>query len=75
MEYHIKISEPKISNLFQKMLFIYNALENGWQITKKSDKYIFIKNCETKTDMYLDNYLQNFIEQNLNSTIDINNIN
>jgi len=75
MEYNIKISDPKISNLFQKMLFIYNALENGWQITKRSDKYIFIKNCETCNDVYLDNYLQNFIEQNLNSTIDINNIN
>lgn len=75
MEYNIKIPEPKYSNIFHKMLFIYNALENGWQITKKADKYIFIKNGETNNDVYLDNYLQLFIEQNLNSTIHINNIN
>jgi len=27
-----------------KMVFIYNALENGWTINKKEDIYIFNKN-------------------------------
>ena len=25
---------------FKKMIFIYNALENGWTITKKQNRYI-----------------------------------
>ena len=34
--------------ILQKMAFIYNALENGWQISKNNEKYIFLKNHEGK---------------------------
>tara|TARA_B100001093_G_scaffold447951_1_gene453211 strand:- start:347 stop:583 length:237 start_codon:yes stop_codon:yes gene_type:complete len=50
----------------QKMAFIYNALEDGWDIKKSNNKYIFIKNHEGKKEVYLDSYLQKFIETNLN---------
>ena len=52
------------------MAFIYNALENGWDIKKTNDKYIFSKNHEGKKEVYLDSYLRQFIETNLS----INNI-
>ena len=53
-----------------KMAFLYNALEEGWKINKKRDLYIFTKNHEGKKEVFLDNYLKKFIENNL----DINKI-
>ena len=53
-----------------KMAFLYNALEEGWKINKKKDMYIFTKNHEGKKEVFLDNYLKQFIENNL----DINKI-
>ena len=52
----------------QKMSFLYNALNSGWSIKKQEDKYIFSKKHEGKKEVYLDTYLNNFIESNLNST-------
>jgi hypothetical protein len=50
----------------QKMSFLYNALNSGWSIKKQEDKYIFSKKHEGKKEVYLDTYLQKFIETNLN---------
>lgn len=55
----------------QKMTFLYNALEDGWEIKKNNDKYIFIKKHEGKKEVLSDNYLRRFIETNF----DINKIN
>jgi len=55
----------------QKMAFLYNALEDGWEIKKNNDKYIFIKKHEGKKEVFSDNYLRRFIEINF----DINKIN
>ena len=52
------------------MAFLYNALENGWSIKKKSDKYIFHKNHNNQKEVYLDDYLKKFIIKNF----DINKI-
>ena len=72
MNINIMIPEKiEIDNLIlQKMSFIYNALENGWDIKKNGDKYIFLKNHEGKKEVYLDSYLRQFLETNIN----INNI-
>jgi hypothetical protein len=50
---------------FRKMKFINNALEDGWTISKKEDKYIFNKKHEGKKEIYLDSYLQKFIIENM----------
>lgn len=55
----------------QKMALIYNALEDGWTVKKKDNKYIFIKNHKGKKEVYLDDYLRRFMTENL----DINKIN
>ena len=60
-------SEPelKIENIkYHKMLFLYNALNNGWTIKKRNDSYIFTKNHEGKKEVFLDSYLQTFIMSN-----------
>ena len=50
-----------------KMMFIFNALEKGWKIKKKDDRYIFSKNNEGKKEVFLDSYLKRFIESNINN--------
>lgn len=51
--------------IFNKMLFIYKALEGGWEIKKNNEKYIFTKPHEDQKEVYLDNYLRKFLENNL----------
>tara|TARA_Y100000816_G_scaffold226138_1_gene171149 strand:+ start:550 stop:750 length:201 start_codon:yes stop_codon:yes gene_type:complete len=52
-----------VENKFQqKLLFIYNALENGWEIKKIGNKYIFKKDNNNEKEIYLDNYLDKFIK-------------
>lgn len=53
----------EVDNKFQqKLLFIYNALENGWEIKKLGNKYIFKKENNEDKEVYLDNYLDKFIK-------------
>ena len=70
----INIKCPSDINLnyvtVQKMAFLFNALEEGWQIKKHRNKYIFSKKHEGKKEVYLDDYIRRFIERNF----DINNI-
>jgi len=61
-EYHITIENSK----FQKMLFVFNAINDGWCIKKRKDSYIFSKNHEGKKEVFLDSYLQTFMTNNLN---------
>ena len=51
-----------------KMLFIYNAVLNGWTVKKLSNnKFEFKKNKEdVKKEIYLDSYLDHFTKTNLN---------
>jgi len=48
----------------QKMSFLFNALEDGWEIKKEDNRYIFIKKHEGKKEVFSENYLRRFIEQN-----------
>jgi hypothetical protein len=55
---------------FKKMVFLYNALDNGWSIKKKLNSYIFTKNHEGKKEIFDESYLSIFMKDNSN----INNI-
>jgi len=48
-----------------KIVFIFNALEKGWSIKKKGERFIFSKNHEGKKEVFSDSYLQQFIKTNL----------
>ena len=65
----IHIETPENLNLdfikIQKMAFIYNAIESGWNVKKNDDKYIFSKKHEGKKEVYLESYLRKFIEGNM----------
>jgi len=67
---NIKLKIPtdiKLDNhTLQKIVFVNNALESGWTIKKIGEKYIFSKNHENKREVYLDSYLENFLNANIN---------
>lgn len=67
MEVKIDLENANISIdtiKFKKMLFMYNALEEGWTIKKKQESFIFTKNHEGKKEVFLDSYLVGFMQSN-----------
>lgn len=64
----IREQEQMIQNIdyldLKKMIFMYNALNDGWTISKQKDKYTFSKKHEGKKEIFLDSYLKQFIEKN-----------
>lgn len=48
------------------MIFLFNALENGWNIRKSNNSYIFNKKHNGKKEVFSNNYLTSFIEENSN---------
>ena len=68
--------EPMSENInidcidFHKMSFIYNAIQSGWSVKLKNKKYVFKKKHNDKKEIYLENYLKDFVEKNM----DFNNL-
>lgn len=52
---------------FQKMVFMFNAIEDGWTLKKRHDSYVFTKNHEGKKEILHDNYLLEFMTKNMNA--------
>ena len=48
----------------KKKDFIWNALEDGWEIRKNEDSYIFTKPHEGKKEVFSEDYLRRFIIKN-----------
>ena len=57
---NIRIDKPQ----FQKMIFIMNALEQGWVVKKAQESYIFTKKHENRREIFQENYLEKFVEGN-----------
>ena len=55
---------------FHKMIFLFNALEDGWSIKKRKNSYFLLKNHEGKKEIFLDSYLSRFMKEQM----DINKI-
>ena len=51
-----------------KMIFIYNAINDGWTVKLVDNKFEFIKNKNTihKNKLYFNDYIKRFINNNLN---------
>ena len=49
---------------FQKMVLLFNAINDGWSIMKQNDSYIFKKNHEGKKEIFHDSYLLTFMKGN-----------
>ena len=64
------IREPSAeSPLFSKILFIYNAVEDGWQVSLKDGDYVFLKPHEGRQEVYSASFLAEFIARQLRSPI------
>ena len=71
MDIEIKVEDKQLEIdkiKFKKMVFLYNALDNGWSIKKKQNSYIFTKNHEGKKEIFDESYLSTFMKE----CIDIN---
>ena len=51
---------------FKKMVFLYNALDNGWSIKKRNDSYVFTKSHEGKKEIFDEKYIATFMKDNFN---------
>lgn len=63
LEYPTNITMNK--KTFQKMMFISNALEQGWSVKKSNDTFIFSKKHENKREIFQEEYLERFILENM----------
>lgn len=50
---------------FQKMHFVMNAIETGWSVKKIDDNYIFTKKHEGKREVFMADYLEKFVTENM----------
>ena len=50
---------------FHKMIFILNAIEQGWSVKKRGESFVFTKIHEGKKDVLEDSYLKKFMKANL----------
>ena len=50
---------------FQKMIFLYNSIEQGWSVKKQNDSYVFKKPHDGKKEILEDAYLLKFMKSNL----------
>ena len=63
----IKLMDIEGNNLhmdkkrLQKIVFINNAIEDGWTVKKDKENYIFKKKHENKIEVYEKKYLEKFI--------------
>ena len=50
---------------FQKMILLFNSIEQGWSVKKRDESYIFSKPHENKKEVLEDSYLIKFMKTNL----------
>jgi len=50
---------------FQKMVLLYNSIEQGWSVKKREGAYVFSKPHENKKEVLEDSYLLKFMKTNL----------
>ena len=50
---------------FQKMILLFNSIEQGWSVKKRNDSYVFKKNHEGKKEILEDTFLMKFMKTNL----------
>lgn len=51
--------------IVQKMVFITNALDQGWSVRKSNDSYIFTKKHENRKEIFQADYLETFVASNI----------
>lgn len=60
---NIKVEKSQL----RKLMFLANALDQGWSIKKSADSYIFTKKHENRREIFQENYLETFLISNLSN--------
>jgi len=50
---------------FQKMILLFNSIEQGWSVKKRDGSYVFSKPHQNKKEVLDENYLLKFMKTNL----------
>jgi hypothetical protein len=50
---------------FAKMSFVYNAVNDGWTVRKRKDKYVFVRPHDNRKEVFESAYLEVFIKTNM----------
>jgi hypothetical protein len=64
-----KTNEPMSEKRLKKMIFIMNTLEKGWTVKKRDQEYIFTKKHENRREVFRENYLETFVQENFDHGI------
>ncbi len=74
MELNIELdTNIKIENIkFQKMLFIFNAINDGWSVKKENNNYIFTKDHNGKKEIFKEENLTLFMNKNFDINLLLN---
>ena len=60
----LELNNLNINNV-KRMIFIFNALEDGWTIKKlENKKYEFIKKNESRQEVNLEDFIRNNLQLN-----------
>ena len=60
----LELNNLNINNI-KRMIFIFNALEDGWTIKKlENKKYEFIKKNESRQEVNLEDFIRNNLQLN-----------
>ena len=69
IEISVKNDKLSIDNpTVKKMIFIMNALEQGWSVKKRGEEFVFHKKHEGRKEVLRKDYLDHFIERNFDSS-------
>ena len=55
------------------MIFLINALEDGWSVKKDKESYVFTKKHENKREIFQENYLERFLISNFSQDVILKN--
>jgi hypothetical protein len=53
------------ASTFAKMSFVYNAVNDGWVVRKKKEKYVFVRPHDNRKEVFESAYLEAFIKRNM----------
>jgi len=48
----------------KQMMFLYNAIQDGWTVTKKQQVYVFTKKHRGKKEYFSEEFLSTFVKKN-----------
>lgn len=48
-----------------KMALVYNAVQDGWNVKKRGDKYIFSKPHQNKREVMCESFLKTFLRDSV----------